>query len=826
MQTLDSFDPVAVFADSKGIETGAKKSKLASVDDLAKIDDEVARYEKQGTGIQGVQKEGNRQSETPSQTGNVSGRDGVRLPKGQQTLIEGDKPKVSNEPIKLKPSENKEIDTHDPNSLFGAKERAEAAEKQPDLIDNAKPETEAKKGKVDSRAERVRALFTKITGGATDVYALAGGRQKEARRAIMQEILGRKATLAESGLNNVRQALFDVAGISKKIIPRDKEIGFEKWLSAKPETTAEHKPNYSRTKQGNIRAFATRKAAEKYGKAVEHPEKEGKFAAEKATKEASNEVREPQEAGVSESSKGRAGGGVSDYYNNFKTENDILQYIADMRKQLSKGEIKAIPPEVSEYMYKNRDKALAGVTYKTESGELKSIADVHEGGTTLYSNPFFAPELYKKIGKAGQKVANDIMDTLANTRTGNALSDLKKAATTHKAFTDMDKIIGELTGTEQIIDLSLKRLSENINKLVPKDRQEAITHYLQAGGDEGNLREMASKVKKKYRKGFDDAANLTDAEKAVADFLRKEMDKDFDAAQEAGVIESYVENYVRGMWDRPNETTKNLIAAADSGLFKTNPAEAKKKIFDSYFDGIQAGYTPKDLRIGFLFATGRRSIHRAIAARKALAELMKAKHDGEPVVIVPGAMGRVSDSEKSPLFIKPHGGKVDYTKYEKIEHPAMRGWKWIGNENGKDVLMEGDMYVYTGSKSGTSPYKRLNAILGVDKVKNWKIPEYVPVLKGAHVGDGLLKLSGFVKGTILIGPFHQFHLGEHAIFHRVNPFNAPEIDLHDPLTRELLSHGLMAHSRNAMTEFAEGLLLAACCTSLIGRSQKAQAKQG
>lgn len=62
---------------------------------------------------------------------------------GQQKLVEGEKPKVSDEAIKLKPGQNKEIDKHDPQSLFGAAERAEAAEAQPDLFAaEEKPKTE------------------------------------------------------------------------------------------------------------------------------------------------------------------------------------------------------------------------------------------------------------------------------------------------------------------------------------------------------------------------------------------------------------------------------------------------------------------------------------------------------------------------------------------------------------------------------------------------------------------------------------------------------------------------------------------------------------
>lgn len=386
-----------------------------------------------------------------------------------------------------------------------------------------------------------------------------------------------------------------------------------------------------------------------------------------------------------------------------------------------------------------------------------------------------------------------------------ATSDLFEAYKRPPEWTDSKKIIGEYTGAMQVIDFNLTKFGKELNAKIPRSRQEAITNYMQAGGDMDLLQERAQNAKPRYKKGYEDALNLTPEEKKWAESFRDRSDAVWEMAHKAGVIDDYIENYVRGEWERQNPITKKILSQVNAGVFQTHPREAKHKIFQSYFEGEQAGYAPKDKRIAYQLVAGERSIMQAIEARKALKALMKSvEPDGRPTVVVGGAGSHVTDKEETgaeAYYVKPNAKKHNTNDYKYLDHPALRRWKWIDNDpDGKPILMQGNMWIHPDA------FGRINALLGKSKVKTYEIPEKVPILGGTHPGEFALRTGAFIKGTILLGPFHQFHVGEHAVFHRVMPFRLPEIDFEKrPILREGVDHGLMLFNHRAVEEFGEGL---------------------
>lgn len=462
--------------------------------------------------------------------------------------------------------------------------------------------------------------------------------------------------------------------------------------------------------------------------------------------------------------------------------------------------------------------------------------------------------------------------SLDSIKTG--FGELKDAFASNPTYNDKQKIIGEYTGKLQMIDHELSKFAKRINAEIPKDRQEAITNYMQAGGDEALLRQRAADSKPAYRKGYQDALKLTGKEKAMAKEIQDTQDKFWKQANEAGILEGYVTNYVRGQWERETPEGKKIIALVNSGMLNDKPREAMQKVFQSYFDGEKAGYVPTDKRIGYQFVAAQRSIRAAIAARKALTDLMNSKEaDGRPTVSVGGA-GRAieSDSEAikalrteveaaksalrknpddaslkaevdekldkldaaikkdeenykdKPFFVKPNvkptitekdkEGKViaehETRDYKYLDHPSMRSWKWVGTDTaGSPILMQGNMYIHPDA------YGKLNALLGKSKIRTYEIPKSVPMIGGTRPGNAMLKAGAYIKSTMLSGtPFHQFHVGEHAIFHGVNPMNTPELDFDRKvsingkeykLLQEGVNHGMMVYNHNAIYEFGEGL---------------------
>jgi hypothetical protein len=415
-----------------------------------------------------------------------------------------------------------------------------------------------------------------------------------------------------------------------------------------------------------------------------------------------------------------------------------------------------------------------------------------------------------RLVKRTDEVAPGILEKFSDTinKVGAEFGKLKDAYTRPAVFTDSKRIIGEYTGALQEIDLTLSRIAREINLKVSKPRQEAMTNYLQAGGDLSLLAERAAKSRPEYRQGYEDAQHLTPEEHAVGQFIISQQEEFWQKAHDAGILEGFIENYVRGQWERENVAGQRITALANSGMLNDKPREAMKKVFQNYFEGEQLGFIPTDKRIGYQFIAAQRSIRGAIAARNALVDLMHSKEaDGRPTVAVGGGGAMMGEgTEAKPYFVKPNVKPAEAQDYKLLDHPALRKWKWVGSDDaGKPIMMQGNMYLHPDFFGG--PVKSMaKGLLGKSAIRSYTLPENMPFVGGTRPGDAMLRAGGFLKGTILIGPFHQFHLGEHAVFHKTNPLDAPEIDFDKrPVLRELVNHGLMLYNHNAMQEFSEGV---------------------
>lgn len=384
---------------------------------------------------------------------------------------------------------------------------------------------------------------------------------------------------------------------------------------------------------------------------------------------------------------------------------------------------------------------------------------------------------------------------------------LKTAYAAAPEVTEAKLIKDKYLGDMQVLDHDLVKIVKSINKEFPTDRQVAITNYIQAMGDEKLLKERADLSSKDFKQSYIDAANLTPKEKELADFVVKQQTENAEKAIEVGVLEHMLDGYVRGQWERETVGGQRIAALANSGILNDHPKEAMHKVFQNYFEGEQAGAVPFDKSIAYQFAAATRSIRQAIAARETLTAFMKTtEKDGTPTIVVGGGRMLLGDiADKNPNFVRPSQARdFDWSNYKTINHPAMRKWRWLDfanqDPNGKPIVMEGEIRVHKDF------YRQLNAILGRSRIRDYEVPHNIPVIGGTHPGERMLTSGAFVKSTMLVGPFHQFHLAEHAVFHGVNPMNTQEIDFNErPVLREGVNHGLMLFNHNAMHEFAEGL---------------------
>ena len=177
--------------------------------------------------------------------------------------------------------------------------------------------------------------------------------------------------------------------------------------------------------------------------------------------------------------------------------------------------------------------------------------------------------------------------------------------------------------------------------------------------------------------------------------------------------------------------------------------------------------------------------------------------DGRPLVATSWASAKelpASDVAKSLAYLVKPNIKADeeYADYRRLDHPALRGWRWAGKTStGDPIFVQGDALVHPDISD------KLKNNLGKSAIRSFQMEV------GGHAfrpGAALLNASSEIKHAILsFSGFHQTTLGIHALEHRTAPIGMPELDLSEPKQKSLVDHGLMVAQYDAMEAFGEGL---------------------
>lgn len=359
-------------------------------------------------------------------------------------------------------------------------------------------------------------------------------------------------------------------------------------------------------------------------------------------------------------------------------------------------------------------------------------------------------------------------------------------------WTEFKDALGKYLGARQIANHQNREFIKRINGVAPERlRQDGITNWIEAGGDLDLLKKRAEATKAPYlKKGYEAARDLTPEEIATGKEITEYFDRMAKEGIESGVLETAVDNYINHIWQKENPTTKKLRSELNAGLLETNFRFARKRLWESYFEGEQKGAIPRDKRAGFLVAKYHQSFAEAVAARNFIKSMLDGKaSDGRPLVSVSG-MGKVISKETPEAYlIRPRIKTEETADYRYIDHPALRKWKWAASDpEGNPIYLQGDMYVHPEA------YRHLKNVLSKSAIRESK------------VGRAALSIVQNLKSTLLsLSRFHQTQEGLHAVFHKVNPFGAPAIDFTQPIQRSLVEHGLMVSDYNALSQFSEGL---------------------
>ena len=365
-------------------------------------------------------------------------------------------------------------------------------------------------------------------------------------------------------------------------------------------------------------------------------------------------------------------------------------------------------------------------------------------------------------------------------------------------WTSLDDAIGKYGYAVERSEMEARAFARDVMRSAPNRlRQEAISRYVQAGGDEALLRQQADQSKGRFKRIYEAATQLTPEEKAIANQVNTYHDAMLQEAIDAGFLEHGVQNYMMGVWERENPVTRRIMAEVQLGKFQPNPSFIRQKVFQDYFEGEQLGYRPADSRFGYLVAARDIAFKRALAARAMLKAMHEGKaSDGRPLVEVSGGGKTIPGSEAPEAYlIYPKLRPEEAADYRSIDHPALRGWKWVTKDeyNEAPVFVKGDLLLHPDA------YLRVKRMLSGSAFR-----VQTPL---AAVGRFGLGVSTTLKQTLLsFSGFHQVQEGLHAMFHGVNPFNPRAIDLDDLVTRKLVEHGMVVSPEfGALENFSEGV---------------------
>src|SRR5579863_5119936 len=299
-----------------------------------------------------------------------------------------------------------------------------------------------------------------------------------------------------------------------------------------------------------------------------------------------------------------------------------------------------------------------------------------------------------KVKAVGEGIKDSVTRAVTNTK---AIADaLWKKYTGLPEYGDEQKAVGKWFYALQRADHEARQFAKAIVKEVPnKPRREAITNWIQADGDEALLNQRAQASKGTIRQGYEIASHLTPREKEIAQMLRQYYDVQLEHGLSEGILKEGLDNYITQVWKKENPITKKLVGDLSSAKLQPNFKYARKRLFDSYFEGEQAGYDPnKDA--GFLVANYDQHFNRALAARAFIKDLHEGTaSDGRPLVELSGNGKTTGDPGQQAILIKPKAKPEELSDYRTIDHPALRGWKWATTTpEGQNIFVQGDMLVH------------------------------------------------------------------------------------------------------------------------------------
>ena len=346
---------------------------------------------------------------------------------------------------------------------------------------------------------------------------------------------------------------------------------------------------------------------------------------------------------------------------------------------------------------------------------------------------------------------------------------------------------------KQVTGLETHRWVEQIKSKVPdKLRRQAISAFMDAGGDLQTLRDQADAVPARFKPIWDTALKLTPDEQKLAQRITADFEQKLSDAQMLGLVDKGRENYgVPQIWKEApkSEGEFNPFVKKQTARNPTAKLDARSPFFSlqrnnpTYFDGIMKGGIPDDMDVGKLVGTYNADFHNSLSDRGLIWQLKDGKTaDGSPLAMIGGKTTTLPAAEGGrTYFSTSHYRPVDAMTpdgrpYQTVDHWALRDWRFSSTDkDGNPIMVNGDFYIHPDHA----------AFLKNELGQSWmRDPDggakyFKPVIDSA----AYIKKSMFAGGT-----FHAATEALHAAFHGISPL-VKDVDL-DPQTNHTLALGI------------------------------------
>lgn len=385
-------------------------------------------------------------------------------------------------------------------------------------------------------------------------------------------------------------------------------------------------------------------------------------------------------------------------------------------------------------------------------------------------------------------------------RMRNISQTIKDIARGVRKPTDIDRTVAALDADLQ------QSVGESMNAGKALERQmpnsidrNAAALLIEPGMTPEVLKDALGKLPKgtplEIRKTLERAANATPEMKQYGESLKQYFGIREQDAVNSDLFDQGLRDYYTHIWKKEENMPDSLRGAFNSGKVSTYFQFGKQRTIPTLLEGILQGKKPV-LDPAKVVPFYNHAMDKAIASREFVRSLTDLKaSDGRPMA-EPSGVGQTLDrGEKGDpkVLVNPKAKPEEIADYRQIDHPAMRKWKWVTKTpEGASVIVKGDLLVHP------EVYERLARIMDKSRLSSGPLMR-AALAAGAEVKG--LKLGGIPS------PFHQMHVGSHALFHWTNPFNAKAIDWSAPETRFALEQGhlKLAPDSGEVNAVAEGI---------------------